>query len=628
MTLTERIPGVAVLAAIALSPLTSAVAQSGGVDFDGPLFVKTGSRVVEHLGVRSLRGGGTLTEPLLADGTIDVDLTMDGSRAFVGVAFRMRAEGEAEWFYLRPHRSGTPVALQYTPVFNGLDAWQLYTGPGFTGTAEIPSRRWVHLRLEFAGSQARAFLDGSDRPVLVMHDLKRPAGPGMVALIGPATGQVHFANLRVSGTPPAPFPQAPPLAVAPGALTRWELSQVVPVRRIARLRHPGAQQVPLRWTEVESEPTGLVNVSRWVPRSGALPETVFARAIVREERARAARLHFGYSDEVTVFLNGRPVFSGDASFQSRDSQFYGAVGLHDSVILDLHGGDNELLLAVTENFGGWGFMARLAPDAGDPVARHAALSPVWETAGFNTPESVAFDPARGVFYVSNLGGPAGAGGFVSRLAADGTRVESTWVTGLKGPAGLAVRGNRLFAVERDALAEIDADTRAIVARHPLPGAAFPNDVAVAPDGGVFVSDSATASIYRLANGTVEVFIRGEEIAKPNGLLADGGRLVVATNGDGCLKEIDLATRRVTPIMRFGPGILDGVRSDGRGGLLVSQWEGVVWHLRADGRVEVLLDSRPAALAAADFEFVPAAALLVVPTYLAGEVHAYTLAPGT
>lgn len=625
MTLVERIPVVAVPAAIALTLATSVAAQNGTVDFDDPRFVKTGSQIVEHLGVRSLRGGGTLKEPLLTDGAVDVDVAMDGSRSFVGVAFRMQAEGEAEWFYLRPHRSGTPVAVQYTPVFNGLDAWQLYTGQGFTGAADIPHQRWVHLRLEFSGSQARAFLNGSDRPALVMHDLKRAAGPGMVGLIGPATGQVHFANLRVSTAPPAPFPPAPAMATAPGLLTRWNLSQAFPVRRVARHRHPEAQQLPLQWKEVESEPTGLVNVSRWVSRSGALPETVFARAIVHEERPRSARLFFGYSDEVTVFLNGRPIFSGDASFQRRDSQFYGAVGLHDSLILDLRGGDNELLLAVTENFGGWGFMARLASDAGDPVVRNASLVPTWEAAGFNTPESVAFDPTRNVFYVSNLGGPAGAGGFVSRLAADGTRVESRWATGLNGPAGLAVRGDRLFAVERDALAEIDTSSGAIVARHVLPGAVFPNDVAAATDGSVFVSDSGTASIYRVAAGVAEVFFRGSEIARPNGLLADGGRLVVAANGDGCLKEIDLATRRVRPIMRFGPGILDGIRSDGHGGLLVSQWEGMVWRIGEDGRAEILLDSRSAALAAADFEFVPATGLLVVPTYAGNEVHAYALA---
>ncbi|MFZ5788115.1 MAG: hypothetical protein ACOY3Y_16885, partial [Acidobacteriota bacterium] len=425
-------------AALAFALTIRVAAENGVVDFDAPGFAKAGSRVVEHLGVRSLRGGGTLKEPLLADGTVDVDVAMDGSRSFVGVAFRVQAEGEAEWFYLRPHRSGTPVALQYTPVFHGLDAWQLYTGPGFTGAAEIPHQRWVHLRLEFAGSQARVFLDGSTQPALVMHELKRPIAPGMIGLIGPASGQVHFANLRVSATPPAPFAPVPPTATPPGLLTRWELSQPFPVRRLARFTHPGPQRVSLQWREIQSEPTGLVNVSRWHPRGGPLPETVYARTTIHEERARAVRLDFGYSDEVTVFLNGHPTFSGDASFQSRDSQFYGAVGLHDSVILDLRAGDNEILFAVTENFGGWGFMARLRPDTGDPVARHASLTPAWETVGFNTPESVAFDSARGVFYVSNFGGPAGAGGFVSRLAADGALAESMWATELKGPAGLAV----------------------------------------------------------------------------------------------------------------------------------------------------------------------------------------------
>jgi hypothetical protein len=35
--------------------------------------------------------------------------------------------------------------------------------------------------------------------------------------------------------------------------------------------------------------------------------------------------------------------------------------------LDLQQGDNELLLMVTESFGGWGFRARITDVGGEPI---------------------------------------------------------------------------------------------------------------------------------------------------------------------------------------------------------------------------------------------------------------------
>jgi len=36
----------------------------------------------------------------------------------------------------------------------------------------------------------------------------------------------------------------------------------------------------------------------------------------------------------------------------------GTIGLFDRVFLPLHRGENEVLFSVTEDFGGWGIMAR------------------------------------------------------------------------------------------------------------------------------------------------------------------------------------------------------------------------------------------------------------------------------
>ncbi len=69
------------------------------------------------------------------DGTIDFEVQVTRRRSFVYVNFRAQSDAEHEEFYLRPHKSELPDAVQYAPVWQGRSAWQLYHGPG--GTAAI-----------------------------------------------------------------------------------------------------------------------------------------------------------------------------------------------------------------------------------------------------------------------------------------------------------------------------------------------------------------------------------------------------------------------------------------------------------------------------------------------------------
>jgi hypothetical protein len=90
--------------------------------------------------------------------------------------------------------------------------------------------------------------------------------------------------------------------------------------------------------------------------------TVFARAILHVPEDRRAQLSFGYSDDVTIFLDGVPRFAGRAGYLSRDGSFLGTITLGaDRLYLDLSVGRHELVFAVSEAFGGWGLAARFEP---------------------------------------------------------------------------------------------------------------------------------------------------------------------------------------------------------------------------------------------------------------------------
>ena len=141
-------------------------------------------KVVDYLGRRSLAledDIATLKDFEMADGVIDVDMAGSGARGFYNILFRTQANGDGEQAYLRPHKTGLNDAQQYSPMFKGTGAWQIYNGPGFTAAVDIPRDVWFHVRLVIAGAQAKLYVSNMDVPSLVMNDLKSGMRQGGVA---------------------------------------------------------------------------------------------------------------------------------------------------------------------------------------------------------------------------------------------------------------------------------------------------------------------------------------------------------------------------------------------------------------------------------------------------------------
>jgi DNA-binding beta-propeller fold protein YncE len=610
----------------------SAAAQGVAVPFDAEHWTLDNARVVEQAGRPAVAGLAVLKNVEFEDGVIAFDVwapdtRLTGGRAYPGVFFRMRSPQDSERLYIRPHRAGLYAdAVQYTPVFNGVAGWQLYSGDGFTNTLIFPFNEWVPVRIEVAGLRARVFVGKMDAPVLSVNDLKHGLSKGGIALFG--EGAAFFSNFRYELGRVPEFPPAPPADAVPGVIAEWELSRGFPALLLDTEVYPDAKMLAdAKWRKVSAEPSGLVDVSRSLAFNGVEPECALARTVVHSDGRRPSmKVDFGYSDAVSVFLNGDLVFAGDSSYRSRDSAFLGIVGYFDSVNLPLRKGPNELLLAVTEGFGGWGFMARDA----EAVFTAPGVSPSWRTErAFRMPESAAHDPARNVLYVSVYDATTPSRGAgrqsIARLSADGKTIEPAWVTGLNNPTGLAVLKDKLYAVERAALAEIDIPSAKIVARHALPAPAFPNDVAVDPaTGRVYVSDSGKNAVYCLDGAKVDVWFSGPDIPQPNGLLVGDGVLLVGTTGDGSLKTVDLVTKTVTVLIRFGAGIVDGIAAEGNGYLLVSLNDGRLFRVSPKGEAIKVLDTSVLSMNLADFAFIPGSRLAVFPTYLDGRVVAYTI----
>ncbi len=361
------------------APLTQ-TQQTLSVSADSPRWILEGqAKPTEYQGRKCLLldgGGATLKDFEMRDGVIDVDVATPASRGFFGIQFRISSDNaNAEWVYLRQHKSGAPDAMQYTPVLNTGLNWQIYNGPGFTGAVDVPKDVWFHLRLEMTGAQARLYVKDMEKPALVINDLKSGVQKGQVAL-AVLTGATYFSNFEVRTTADAPWERRLP-AMPEGTLTKWSLSPWYDA--LARnLERPltSAESDAIRWQDVEAEPPGFVVLYRYReaphprvtfandfskrldPQPGM--KVVYARTIIDSDREQVKKLYIGYSDDVSVFLNGKMLFRGRSAQYFRDPAFLGIINPeNDAVYLPLKKGSNELMLAVSELGGGWGFICRL-----------------------------------------------------------------------------------------------------------------------------------------------------------------------------------------------------------------------------------------------------------------------------
>lgn len=583
---------------------------------------------VEYLGQKALRGSAVLKDTEFGNGIIEFDVAFEGSRTFAGVMFHMQSLTDYEDFYLRPHKTGFPDALQYTPVFNGLAGWQLYNGAGYTALASVPHKQWIHVRLEIKGTQARVFLDDGKKPALVISDLKHGAAKGGLGLKGPANGLAHFANFSFTEDDSLEFPPPPDISPPPGIITQWEISQPYKLTQINRELPLEEQSMDKReWRSVETESTGLLNIARFIPHIGQEPDCIMIRKNIHSEREETRKFVFGYSDEISVYFNGKILFRGKAQFRLRDAHFQGVVGLHDAVFLPLKKGDNELILMVTETFGGWGIMGQLLDPGDSAIKPHSSLSKSWETKDiFKTPESVMYDPDHDCLYVSNYQDPTTASTgneFLSMVGTDGKIIKARWVEGINQPTGMILKDGILYVVERNNLVEIDTEKAVVTDRHEISASAFPNDAAMDSQGRIYISDSRSNAIHRY-DGTFEVWLNSPEIRQPNGLLIDGDSLIWGNSGSGTVMAADINTKEIRKVAELGPSVIDGLQSDGRGNYLVSDWNGRIYLLDKSGGKKTLLDTTEGGVNLADFAFIPDKGLIVIPTFTGNRLLAYSI----
>jgi len=250
------------------------------------------------------------------------------------------------------------------------------------------------------------------------------------------------------------------------------------------------------------------------------------------------------------------------------------------------------------------------------------LTKIWETDTLlKVPESVLFDAENKVLYVANIDGTDPWGkdgkGSIGKVGLDGKIIAVDWVSGLNAPKGMGTYKGKLYVADLTDIVVIDTKKGAIEKTIAVEGAGGLNDVSVGDDGVVWVSDSKNKKIFKVENEKASLFL--ENLKGPNGVLMRGKDFYILDAGAAYKVNDDKTLTMINDGMEGGT---DGIENVTGNDFLVSCWQGAIWYVGADGKKELLLDTRAEKKNTADIGFDPKTKIVYVPTFWKNSVVAY------
>ena len=315
----------------------------------------------------------TLPDVQFLNGIIEFDLCLTEQVSFSGFFFRQTSPGNYEEFYFRAQLSGYPDAYQYTPVFNGDPAWQLYHDQfdgvndgyihwkpkgalnGYNSVIEFPFERWVHVKLLVKNDMSELYFDNK---LIGSNKLLQQQKAGTIGLSS-SIAAMRFANFSYTLTDNVEIKtqQNTPLNIPANSVMQWQVSTPFKEDLLKDKNVLDASFTnKLSWKKLATEHGGFANLARLYPVTDS--NTVYAKVTVTSDKDQIKKLDFGFSDRVKLFCNGQAIYSGDNSFRTRDYRYLGTIGYFQSIYLPLKKGENTIMLAVSETFGGWAVMAK------------------------------------------------------------------------------------------------------------------------------------------------------------------------------------------------------------------------------------------------------------------------------
>jgi hypothetical protein len=195
------------------------------------------------------------------NGIIECDLYSPSPKAYLGIVFRLASLHNFEYIYFQPHTSGKWDAVQYDPIFNQSATWQLYNGEQYQAKANVPTKKWFHVKIVVADDSAKVYVDNSTNPnlsVKLQHEY-RSGGVG-VCSYHPGI----FANLKVIKHPPVSLlkRRSPPILNDSRYIINWLISAPYNNFDFSNDKPFLKETTTRKWHKISAEANYLVNLNR------------------------------------------------------------------------------------------------------------------------------------------------------------------------------------------------------------------------------------------------------------------------------------------------------------------------------------------------------------------------------
>ena len=147
-----------------------------------------------------------------------------------------------------------------------------------------------------------------------------------------------------------------------------------------------------------------------------------------------------------------------------------------------------------------------------------------------------------------------------------------------------------------------------------------NDI-VKKGGTLYISACNAKSIYKIENDSLQLAYKGS-LSRPNGLLFRNDSLFVMNSKSQDLKVISKDEQLTTLTKDIGAG--DGITKLNKDELIVSDWNGQLFHIDQKFNKKLLLDTQKEGFNSADIQYFEDRNLLLVPTFSGNTAAAYRI----
>jgi hypothetical protein len=298
-----------------------------------------------------------LRNVIFENGTIEYDIEAYSSSS---IYFRRNGYREQEIFYLRK-RFNQPLnndCIQYCPVIDGVNMWDVFDQ--FQAPALIKPKEWNHIKLVISGFQMRVYVNDMSKPTLEIPRLEGSQKTGSIAF----DGNCVISNIVIKPN------QTEGLATYEGTdltnhdanyLRKWLISKPIALPNGTEPYFKNLPESNIFELKIEAERYGLINLTRQFGENKQR-EMVWLKIKFNSETAQQKLLSLGFSEEIWVFVNQKNSYTDKNLYRLTNVRKYpdGRLSIQNTTIpIQLQKGENEILIAVANDFYGWGLVARL-----------------------------------------------------------------------------------------------------------------------------------------------------------------------------------------------------------------------------------------------------------------------------